>query len=42
MDNYKGAIIMVIDHPQYMYTVDLSALYPTSVMSARFQTTEEE
>ncbi len=42
MDKYKKAIIMVVEHPEYVYTLDLSALYPMLMLSNRFPSTEEE
>tara|TARA_B100000073_G_scaffold283752_1_gene244865 strand:- start:186 stop:317 length:132 start_codon:yes stop_codon:yes gene_type:complete len=41
MDEYKRATI-VIEHPEYIYTVDMSALYPSVILTNLFPDTEEE
>ena len=42
MDEYEGARIVVIEHPEYIYTVDMSALYPSVILTNLFPDTEEE
>jgi len=43
MDKYEGARIVVIDHPEYIYTVDMGALYPTAILNTNLlPNTEEE
>ena len=42
MNKYKRARIVVIDHPEYIYSVDMGALYPTILNTNLLPNTEEE